>query len=196
METVVQAPPDPELNLLTEWGDPDLSPRTRTAAIASVIFHAGVLLILILLPPQVGTRRPESAVVVHRVITPLIEPLTELTQKAPNTGKVQKEFNAAEVTPRPRIQVPAAAPSTTRGRATKQAAIPTPPTPRPATPQPVPLPEAPKVDAGVKQPPKAEVPQVAAAAPPPPIVPVQPAPPPAALPAPIRAYPPPPAMAP
>src|SRR5262245_30563614 len=112
METVV-SPADAELNLLTQWGDPDLGPRGRTSAIASVVFHVVLLVVLAFLPPAVPSPR-RQAPEIHRVVTPLIEPLTELTQKAPNTGKVSKEFNAVESTPRPKIQIPAVVPSTTR----------------------------------------------------------------------------------
>jgi TonB family protein len=127
-----------------------------------------ILVTLALLPPQVS-QRPLQAPAVHRIITPLIEPLTELTQKAPNTGKVTKEFNAAEVTPRPRIQVPAAMPSTTRPKAQKQAAIPSMPAPKPAAA--TPLPEAPKIEAVVKEPPKNSLPEPVPAPPPPQIQP-------------------------
>jgi TonB family protein len=91
-------------------------------------------------------------------VTPLIEPLTELTQNTPTKGKVNKEFNATELHPRPRIQVPMGMPF-----ALPQA-------PQPAQPKPAPpLPEPPKVEAAVKEVPKTELPQ----APPPQIQPVE-----------------------
>src|ERR1022692_3813291 len=144
METVVQPPADVELNLLTEWGDPSSGPRTRNAAILSVVVHAVIIVTLALLPPVVSQRPPERAQV-HRTITPLIEPPTELTQKAPNTGKISKEFNAAEVEARPRIQIPAAVPSTSRPRA-ERAAAPLPAMPAPKPTPAAPLPEPPKVE--------------------------------------------------
>jgi TonB family protein len=92
-------------------------------------------------------------------ITPLIEPLTELTQTAPTKGKINKEFNATELNPRPRIQIPMGLPSVTMPQA-----------PRPAEPRPAPpLPEPPKIEAAVKEVPKVELPQ----APPPQIQPVE-----------------------
>src|SRR5215813_15019383 len=106
METVVQPPVDDELHLLTDWGDLNPRSRTREAAIFSVVVHVALIIVLALLPAP-APRRLEAPEV-HRIVTPLIEPLTELTQKAPNTSKVSKEFTAAEVVPRPRIQIPAA----------------------------------------------------------------------------------------
>lgn len=163
METVVQPPADAELHLLTEWGDPDSGSRTRKAGILSVMVHAVVIVALALLPPEV-VHRPLETAQVHRIVTPLIEPLTELTQKAPNTGKVSKEFNAAEVEPRPRIQIPAAMPSTSRARAERAALVPSIPAPKPAPA--IPLPEPPKIEAVVKDPPKNDLPQMAPRPPP------------------------------
>ncbi|HEV3196252.1 MAG TPA: TonB family protein [Bryobacteraceae bacterium] len=163
METVVQPPADVELNLLTDWGDPDLAPRTRNAAILSVAVHAAIIVTLAVLPPAVVQRPPETAQV-HHTITPLIDPPTELTQKAPNTGKVSKEFNAAEVEARPRIQIPAAMPSISRAKTERRALVPAMPAPKP-TPA-APLPEPPKVEAGVKEPPKSDLPQMAPIPPP------------------------------
>src|SRR5438874_1428916 len=114
METVVPPPVDDELHLLTEWANPADDLRTRRAAIASVLLHIALIFTLALMPADV--REPPPSPPVHRRVTPLVEPLTELTQKAPNTGKVTKEFNAAEVTPQRRIQTPASPP---RPRATR-----------------------------------------------------------------------------
>jgi hypothetical protein len=82
METVVQPPADAELHLLTEWSEPGERERTRAAAIGSVFAHAAILGVLFLFPAS----GPPPEQPVHRIVTPLIEPLTELTQKAPNTG--------------------------------------------------------------------------------------------------------------
>src|SRR5690349_18358470 len=102
METVAQPPPDAELHLLTEWREPGSGERTRRAAIGSVLTHVAIIGILMSLPAYVPPPPEQS----HRIVTPLIEPITELTQKAPNTAKITKEFNAADVAPRPRIQLP------------------------------------------------------------------------------------------
>ena len=164
METAVQPPVDVELNLLTEWGDSNSDSRTRKAAILSVLVHGVIIVTLALLPPSVLQRPPQNFQT-HRIVTPLIEPLTELTQKAPNTGKINKEFNTAEVEPRPHIQMPAAMPSASRPRAERAAPVPAIPAPKPAPA--VPLPEPPKVEAAVKEPPKNDLPQMAPPPPPP-----------------------------
>jgi TonB family protein len=172
METAVQPPADAELNLLTEWGDSTSDLRTRKAAILSVLVHAVLIVTLAVLPPSVVHRPPETPQV-HHIVTPLIEPLSELTQKAPNTGKINKEFNASEVEPRPHIQAPAASPSMSRPRAEHANALPIPAVPTPKPNAAVPLPEPPKVEAAAKEPPKSDLPQVAAATPPPQIQPAE-----------------------
>ncbi len=152
MEQVAQPPEELELHLLTDWGDPGSRKRGEKAGILSILLHAAVIITLALLPADI-LKPPENEV---RRVTPLIDPpLTELTQKAPNTGKITKEFNAAEVEPRPRIQIPAARPSTTRPQAPRPAPIPSMPAPKP---QAVPLPEAPTVAQNTT--PKIELPQM------------------------------------
>src|ERR1035437_6336529 len=157
METVVPPPADAELHILTEWGDAADSPRKRRAAVFSVLVHVLAVVTLFSLPKGLFEPLPRMAQV---QITPLIEPLTELTQNAPTKGKINKEFNATGRTPRPRIQIPRGLPS-----------VPLPQAPRPAEPKPAPpLPEPPKIEAAVKEMPKTELPQ----APPPQIQPVEP----------------------
>ncbi len=168
METVVQPPADAELHLLTEWGDSNFGPRTKKAAILSVAVHAVILVTLAFLPPVLMQRPPETAQV-HHVISPLIDPPTELTLTAPNTGKVNKEFNASQVEARPRIRIPAAMPSTAKARTASPIPVPAVPAPKPAAA--VPLPEPPKVEAAAKEPPRNDLPPVVAAPPPPQIQP-------------------------
>ncbi|MBZ5727945.1 MAG: TonB family protein [Acidobacteriia bacterium] len=156
METVVPPPADAELHLLTEWREPGSASRTRKAAVGSVLAHIGVLTLLSVLPSSIfGPAQPPVEKL--RQVTPLIAPLTELTQKDPNTGKVRKEFDTAEARPRPRVQIPFVPPPAPKPR---PAEIP----PLPAAKPPAPLPEAPKLEAAAKEPPKIELP---AAAPPP-----------------------------
>ena len=160
METVVPPPADAELQLLTHWGDPFERTRTRQAAALSVLAHAALILILVLVPPEL-TERPQPEP--ERHITPIFLPLTPLTQKAPNKGKVSKEISAAELEPRPPARRPGAPPSA-------PPASPLPPAPPPkqlaATPKstpsapPAPLPEPPKVEA---PPPKQAAPQTVTA---------------------------------
>jgi TonB family protein len=155
METVVQPPSDAEVHILTQWGDAADAPRKRRAAVFSVLAHVLAVVTLFSLPKGLFVPPPQTAQV---QVTPLIEPLTELTQNAPNKGKINKEFNATELHPRPRIQMPMGQPF-----ALPQA-------PQPAVPKPAPpLPEPPKVETAVKEVPKTELPQ----APPPQIQPVE-----------------------
>ncbi len=164
-ETNATAPKAPEagLHLLPEWAEPGERERSRTAAILSVLFHVCALTILLLLPKEAFQPPPPEPV---RHITTLIEPLTTLTQKAPNTAKVTKEFNAAEVTPRPRLQVPVTPPPMPRIAATRPVPLPPPPSP---TRQATPLPEPPKLEAAAPAPVKPDLPPLpGTAAPPPP----------------------------
>jgi TonB family protein len=166
METVVPPPADAELHLLTEWGDPAGRSRTREAAVLSVLAHVAVIVTLFTAPPGLMESRPPQKTAA-RVITPLIEPLTELTQKAPNKGKVSKDFDASELRPRPQIQVPQGQISTTRPRAAQPSPVPLPPAaaPRPAAPS---LPEAPKVETATNPAPQNPLMQPPPVAPPPP----------------------------
>ena len=164
MDTVAQPPPDAELHLLTDWSEVGQDDRRRKAAIGSLLTHVALIAIAISTPTWVP---PARELVAHQIITPLVEPITELTQKPPNTEKVKKEINAREVAPRPRIQVPQGEMSTTRPAAPVPAP-PTPPTPAPKAAPPKPEPELPKVEARVTPPPpKIEIPDVQAPPPPP-----------------------------
>jgi len=97
-----------------------------------------------------------------RIVTPLVEPLTEFTQPTPTKGKVTREIDIAALQPRDRIQMPKAAPSTTRPMAPRPAPVPSLPQPAPAA-----LPEPPKIEAGLKEP-KIELPPTNSTLPPPP----------------------------
>jgi TonB family protein len=143
METLVHSSvEDPaELHLLTTWEqDPG---RVRYARLLSAAAHVAAIVALLLMPRSVmqPPRRVEP------LITPLIEPPTELTQKAPNKGPIAKEVTVEALQARPRIQIPNSPPSTTR----PAAKINSPPQPPPA-----PLPEPPQIQAGNRdaQPPR------------------------------------------
>jgi hypothetical protein len=162
METVVPAPVEPELNLLTQWGDPGEPDRRRKAAIATLLAHAVAILILFLLPESFfEEKRVPDTVVRH--VTPIFEPLTKLTQKAPNTVKAPKEFSVESHQSRPRPPAPAPAPAGPKPAPVRQAAVPPAPPPKPAQP----LPEPPKVEAAVTAP-KVDLPQMGPLPPPPP----------------------------
>ncbi len=151
------APPsdDLELHLLTEWEAFNDPARGRRAAVLSVVAHVALIIVLVLIPA--AAFEPQRVAEVERIITPLIEPPSELTQKAPNSGKITKEFKLPNIQPRPRIQIPAAAPSATRPQAPRPAPVPSTPAPKPT-----PLPEPPKLEASLPRP---DLPPIPAAAP-------------------------------
>src|SRR5579862_778797 len=152
METVVQ-PQDNELRLLLDWGPAYDRQHWQKAIPISVAAHVAAIVALLLVPRDTIPVKPVARAV---RVTPLIAPPTELTQKLPNKGKISKEFNVEALLPRPRIQIPESATSTTRPAA---------PRPAPAAVQPAaPLPEPPKIEAAARENP----PKLAEAAPPPP----------------------------
>ena len=163
METVGLPPTDVELHLLTEWGDRNSRVRWREASVASVLVHIVLIVVLMTLPPGFLDGPPARRVApqVHHIVTPLIEPLTEFTQKPPNKGKIAKELDVAALQPRDRIRAPQPTPSTTRPQASQPAPVPSAPAVQPAPP----LPEPPKLEASNKEAPKLDLPPVAAPAP-------------------------------
>lgn len=162
METVGPPLDDDELHLLTEWGDPASRGRSGVAGVASVLVHIAGLILIVLLPSDFLSPPPEPARV-PTIVTPLVEPLTEFTQPTPTKGKITKEIDMAALQPRPTIQLPRGAPSTTQPMAQRPAAIPSAPQPAPAA-----LPEPPRVEAVAKEQPKIELPFTNSAVPPPP----------------------------
>lgn len=132
METVSPSPrQQDDVQFLTKWGDPWDRPRSRLAAALSLLINAGFVLAVILVPAAVWN----TPQLVDRIVTPLVAPLTALTQKDLNQGKIDKEFDVAASQPKPRIQISPGS------------------QPKPFTPPP--LPPAPKVVA-VPEPPKVE----------------------------------------
>ncbi len=170
METVgpPTAEPEPELDLLLQWYDPSASTRTRRAAVLSVALHIAVIATVLLLPADFFIPAPpRPAPEITRRITPLVDPITEFTQKRKNEGKLTKEIDVASLQPRNRIQAPQSTPSTTRPKAARPAVIPAPPVPRQVT-----LPEPPRIEATNRELPKIDLPP-APQAPPPQIQPVE-----------------------
>lgn len=148
METVVRPPADPELHLLTDWGDPDERSRRRKAAIATLALHVVGIAALAVMPRGMITP-PQLREA--QIVTPLVEPLTQLTQKAPNKGKVSSEFDAIEMEARAaRVRAPQGAPAVPRPQP-KPLVLPPGAMAR-ATPPPV-LPEAPKMETLAPPPP-------------------------------------------
>jgi TonB family protein len=144
METVVQPQDENELRLLLDRDPAAGRQWWRKAVPLSVAAHGLIIAGLLFAPKDAAPGAPVARAV-H--ITPLVAPPTELTQKVPNKGKVSKEFNVEALLPRPRIQIPQSAPSTTRPAAQRPAP--------PAVQPPAPLPEPPKIEAAAREnPPK------------------------------------------
>lgn len=121
----------------------------RAAVLGSALFHV-LLLIWLGTVKQGPPPPPDEYKEPKRVVTHLIDPPTELTQRAPNKAPLSKELVAEAILPRPQIRKPAPPP------------LPTPaPVKQPAKPQPPP--EPPKIQIA-----EAEKMQLPQAAPPPP----------------------------
>jgi TonB family protein len=122
METLASAesaPPEtePELHLLLERDPRDDWHRWRSAAVVSAAVHAVLLIVLLLMPESAIEERvyPNAPVV---KLTPLYIP-TDLTQRAPNKGKISKELTVAAIPEHPVIKSPSPAPAARPLPATK-----------------------------------------------------------------------------
>jgi TonB family protein len=157
MVTVGPRPDDDELHLLTEWGDAFSRPRQRRAGVTSVLIHITVIAVILALPPDFLVPPPEHQPPQHKeIVTPLVEPLTEFTQKQPTKGKISHEIDVASLQPRPRIQAPQGPPPAPRGNTPKPAAaLPPAPAPKSAA---TALPEPPKIETAERQAPKLDLP--------------------------------------
>jgi TonB family protein len=98
---------EPELHLLLERDRRDDWRRWRSAAVVSAVFHV-ILLVVLLLMPDSEVRVYEEQPILR--VTPLYTP-TELTQKAPNKGKLSKELTVAAIPERPVVKAPTPAPA-------------------------------------------------------------------------------------
>jgi TonB family protein len=154
MDPLTEPSSEPELHLLTDWGAGASRPRWREAAVGSLTAHIALLVLLATLPNS-AFFTPKREIVVRRQVTPLVAPPFELTQPDPNKGKISKSVNMESLLPRPSLQMPRSAPSTTRPAARTPGEQPTPfvappapaPRPAPAAPQ---FTEPPKIEtAGV-----------------------------------------------
>ncbi len=153
METPVPplGAPAADLDLFPAWQSQESAVRAWWARAASVGLHLAVVTVLFFTPLGRGPTRDVRLFVaqLREPIHLVAPPLQDLTQKAPNRGKVGKEFDLESLLPRPRIFVPPSAPPGA------------PPSGRPLS-----LPEPPKIDAG----------QSAALVLPPPVIQAQEAP--------------------
>lgn len=157
MAIVGPRPDDDQLQLLTEWEDAFAPPRRKRAGVLSVMVHVAVIAVILLLPSDFLVPSPEPPPPEKRVIvTPLIEPPTEFTQKDPNNGKVSHEIDMASLQPRAKIQTPQGPPPAPKGTP-KPAALP-PMETAPPKPTAAPLPEPPKFEASQRDTPKLDLP--------------------------------------
>jgi TonB family protein len=97
----------------------------------------------------------ETPQIAERLVTPLILPLTALTQTDPNKGKLNKEFDVVASEARKRIQI-------SPGADQPKPFSPPPPPPAPA-PKPLVVPEPPKIENKAAKP---DLPQIAQTLPP------------------------------
>jgi len=147
-QPIVEAPGD-DIDLFPEWRSPEGKSRAWRARAASVGLHLAVVS-LFAFTPLGGVRVHDMTRIVAQFREPvrLIAPPRELTQTAPNKGRVGKEFDLESLMPRPPVFIP---PSLPPGA--------------PPSGRLLPLPEPPKVDAGQAERPSGAEP---AALPPPP----------------------------
>ncbi|MCS6951538.1 MAG: TonB family protein [Bryobacterales bacterium] len=126
-----------ELRFFPEWESRQESfARARLAGILSLVLHAAGIAALLSLPIGSFTPRQATQILAQlREPIKLVAPPKELTQTAPNRGRVGKEFQLEDLLPRPRLFQP-----------------PSPSTTRPAAPVPAPV--------ALPEPPRLELPQV------------------------------------
>jgi TonB family protein len=157
VEVQVQADHGPDL--LLHW---TTRPESRTfvrLGVASFAVHV-VLIALLVLISNLPDPPPFRGRIIHDLskATPLVAPLTKLTQKEPNPSKVAKEVNVESLEAKANHErVP---------RPTKRFTAPPQPPPQAAPPKPLPqlVPEPPKIEANVQNP----LPQIGSPQAPPP----------------------------
>ncbi|MBM3737117.1 MAG: energy transducer TonB [Acidobacteria bacterium] len=133
---------EPGLRLLQTDAQPLERPRAAASAIASVLFHVllGVLVVAVPWGPAIVPMRDLPAA---QRVTPLIAIPRELTQTAPNRAKVSQEVNLSSLlTPPTEVQRPAQPAALNPASRPRQ--VPIPPAPVQAAQQPVM--EAPRVE--------------------------------------------------
>ena len=107
-------------NFLLDWHESADSHRYWRAAVGTLVVHAGIFALVIFLASLSGPALRNGTEIVpdFKQAVHLILP-QDLTQKAPNKGKVAKEVNVEDLKPRPRI--PGAAASRARGTSVQTA---------------------------------------------------------------------------
>ena len=141
MEAVEVPQKTEDVRLLLAWDTAADQARSRRAGTLSIVTHIIAVVILFSLPREVFRPPVET----RRIVTPLVFPLKQPTQKAPNTEKVGKSFSVEALLPRQNVRLPESRPSTTRPRALQP-----PPAPVAKPAPPAPMIEPPKIDAALK----------------------------------------------
>jgi TonB family protein len=98
---------EPEIHLLLARDPLNEWRRWRMAGVVSLFAHLVLIAVLLLIPESATTRRVYDSKPIT-IVTPLYIP-TELTQKAPNKGKLSKELTVEAAASRPAVK-PAAPP--------------------------------------------------------------------------------------
>ena len=132
-----------EPRFLLDWAEPERETRIFRAGGLSILLHIAALCFLFLAPWARWTPKGEPQVAEFRRVTPLVAPPPELTQTAPNRGKISKEFNVESLLPRPPLYTPSTPPGAPPSARTPAR----PPSLPPSSPKPpVPMIEAPNVE--------------------------------------------------
>ena len=173
METVVSTPVEPELNLITKWGEPDDADRRRKALIATILFHLAAISILFLLPESFFENKrplPEPAKAHHadlRTADPINSESAEHGQGIEGIHRRGKGLQAPPDGPPAHSTGPSACArigSATRSAPREEGGDSATPPPKPVQ-NAQPLPEPPKVDATINAP-KVDLPQLGTIPPP------------------------------
>ena len=149
-------PPNDELNFLLREEPPDTG-RWLRAGGGTLAFHLILAVILTNAPLFEGPRslNEQSEIQPPKVITPLVAPILEPTQKEANKAKLDRSFDVDSLRPKEVVQVPKTAPATPQPapQAPTQTYIPpAPEQPKPQT-QPTPkVPDTPKVQVAENKP--------------------------------------------
>lgn len=140
-----------ELRLLPAWSAELRGPRRQAWAISAAL-HVLAVALLMTMPPARTTLLRAPSILLDRPATLVAPPpeLKELTQRAPNTGKVGREFDLESLLPRPSLRLPPGGfrmPPAPARKETASAALPEPPElagaalPAQAPPLPIPSPQ-------------------------------------------------------
>lgn len=142
-----------EPRLMPAWSADLRGPRKQAWAISAAL-HVLAIGLLMTMPPARTTLLRAPAILLERPATLVAPPpeLRELTQRAPNVGKVGREFDLESLLPRPSLRLPPGAFRMPPPRTAKEAALPALPEPPlvaggalPAQAPPLPIP-APQIE--------------------------------------------------